>query len=65
MSKQDRTFSQHLARQIRIRDLQGRWRRVASLSLDDFEQLWNKTAGGIRESQGFGKSNDESDVPHS
>lgn len=65
MDNQDTTFSQQLARQIRIRDLQGRWRRVASLSLDDFEELWNETAGEIREWQGFGKSNDESGAPHS
>ncbi len=49
MDNQDRIFSRQLARQIRIRDLQGRWRRVSSLSLTDFEQLWNETADEIRE----------------
>ena len=43
------SFSQNLARQIKIRDLQGRWRRVSSLSLADFEELWNETAGELRE----------------
>lgn len=41
--------NQNLARQIKIRDLQGRWRKVSSLSLADFEQLWNETSGEIRE----------------
>ena len=35
MNQQDTTFSQQLAQQLRIRDLQGRWRRVSSLSLDE------------------------------
>ncbi len=52
MDKQDRTFSHQLARQLRIQDLQGRWRRVSSLSLADFEELWNETAGEIREWKG-------------
>ena len=49
MNQQDTTLSQQLAHQIRIRDLQGRWRRVSSLSLDEFEQLWNDTTHELRE----------------
>ncbi len=49
MDNQDSTLSQELAHHIRIRDLQGRWRKVSSLSLADFEQLWNETTDEIRE----------------
>ncbi len=49
MNQQDRALSQQLAQQLRIRDLQGRWRRVSSLSLDEFEQLWNDTTHELRE----------------
>lgn len=52
MNQQDPIFSQQLARQIRVRDLQGRWRRVSSLNFEEFEQLWNETSSEIRELQG-------------
>ncbi len=56
MDNQNQVFSQDLARQIKIRDLQGRWRRVSSLSLTDFEQLWNDTASEIRDSRSLEES---------
>jgi hypothetical protein len=57
MDNQDTTFSQQLARQIRIQDIQGGWRRASSLRLDEFEQLWNETANEIRGWKNFKESN--------
>ncbi len=62
MDKQDTTHSQQLAHHIRIRDLQGRWRRVSSLSLTDFEQLWNDTTNEIRDSRSLEEFRDEDDL---
>ena len=61
MDNQNQVFYQNLASQIKIRDLQGRWRRVSNLSLSDFEQLWNETTSEIRDSRSLEKSRDEDD----
>ena len=52
MSHPNEILPQLLARQIRIRNLQERWNRVSSLSLEEFEQLWNETANEIPELKG-------------
>ena len=62
MDNQNQVFSQNLARQIKIRDLQGRWRRVSSLSLTDFEQLWNDTTNEIRDSRSLDESRNDDDL---
>ncbi len=43
MNPQQPRFQDLLSRQIKIRDLQGRWRRVSMLSENEIEQLWNET----------------------
>ena len=53
MDNQPTTFQQLLSHQIKIRDLQGRWRRVSSLSETEIEQLWNETAREIRGKETF------------
>ena len=59
MDKQDPIFSQQLARQLRIRDLQCRWRKVSNLNLTDFEQLWNETAHELRKEKRLEKSRND------
>ena len=56
MDNQDTTISGQLARQIRIRDIQRQWRRVSSLRLVEFNQLWNETAQEKREWKDFNES---------
>ena len=44
MDNRQTTFQELLSRQIKIRDLQGQWRRISSLSTTEIEQLWDETA---------------------
>ncbi len=49
MNNQHANFQQLLIHQIKIRDLQGRWRRISSLNEIEIEQLWNETNNEIGE----------------
>ncbi|MGB0910278.1 MAG: hypothetical protein ACPGYT_07935 [Nitrospirales bacterium] len=43
MDNRQTTFQELLSRQIKIRDLQGQWRRISSLSTTEIEQLLDET----------------------
>ncbi len=49
MNNSNDTFQDLLSRQIKIRDLQERWRNVSSLSITEIEQLWAETAKELDE----------------
>ena len=49
MNNQYPTSSQQRLHQMRVQNLQNRWRHVSSLSLYDFTLLWNETIGELRD----------------
>ncbi|GJL49899.1 MAG: hypothetical protein NPIRA01_11260 [Nitrospirales bacterium] len=49
MDNQMATVQQQLTQQIKIRDPQGRWRRVSSLSETEIEQIWSETTCELHE----------------
>ena len=65
MDTRDATFQELLSRQIRIRDLQGRWHRVSNLSMGKLEKLWDETVSVVRDWEKPVESFDKSDRENS